>query len=64
MARVMTVQQTAELLQTSTKTIYRWLQDQKIPGRKIGRGWLIPEAALLEHLKGSFPQSNSTGEAD
>lgn len=38
---VLTVSLAARLLGKSTDTIYRWLEEEKLSGRKIGGRWII-----------------------
>ena len=51
----LTVEQAAEKLQVSTKTIYVWLRAKKLPGRKIGKVWRMSARALENFLQGSPP---------
>ena len=50
MARVFTVDQAAEYLHVTPYTIRKWLRNGKIPGRKIGRVYRIPESELAAML--------------
>lgn len=50
--RVLTVPQAAAQFQVSERTIYEWLRDGKLPGRKIGRVWRMSATALEEFLRG------------
>lgn len=52
MSRILTVEEAADTLQVTTRTVYEWLKLRRIPGRKVGKVWRIPEGALLEHLRG------------
>lgn len=61
MQDVLTPEQAAEKLQVSRWTVYRWLREGKIPGRKMGLYWRIPADALMESLLGE-PESNGKGE--
>jgi excisionase family DNA binding protein len=56
MAKVFTTEEAAELLRVSPRTVCQWLRSGKIPGRKVGKFWLIPEAALLDWLAGTHGQ--------
>ena len=49
--KILTVPQAAEHLQVSERTIYSWLRDRKIPGRKIGKVWRISEDAIIDFLR-------------
>ena len=46
MGRILTVEQAAEKLQVKPKTVRAWLRAGKIPGRKIGRVYRVPEEGL------------------
>jgi excisionase family DNA binding protein len=46
MGRILTVEQAAEKLQVKPKTVRAWLKAGKIPGRKIGRVYRVPEDEL------------------
>lgn len=43
--RWLTTAEVAEGLGVSTSTVRRWLRDNRIDGRRIGKRWLIPRAA-------------------
>jgi len=57
--RILTVEQAAERLQVSTKTIYEWLRTGKIPGRKIGKVWRMSEEAIVDLLRGTPGQTTA-----
>jgi PTS system nitrogen regulatory IIA component len=42
------VREAAELLQVSTKTIYRWVGDSKLPGYRVQRTFRFDHAELVE----------------
>ena len=44
--RIFTVDEAAEFLQLTPRTIQLLLKQKKIPGRKIGKSWRISELAL------------------
>lgn len=46
------VKEVADMLDVSTKTIYRMLEDQRLPGFKVGRIWRIPEPVIQKLLEG------------
>jgi excisionase family DNA binding protein len=60
MARILNVTEVAELLHVSPRTAYDYLRARKIPGRKVGKTWLVPEQQLLEFLATS-PVEQPTG---
>ena len=46
MTRTITVEQAADRLQVKPNTIRTWIKQGRIPGRKIGRVYRIPEQGL------------------
>lgn len=50
--RILTVSQAAEHLQVSERTVYEWLRDGKLPGRKIGKVWRMSADAINDFLRG------------
>ena len=50
-ARFLSVDEAAELLSISKRTIYGWIQQGRIPYRKAGRRVLFLESELLEWTK-------------
>ena len=50
--RFLTLQETAELLHLSTRTLLRMLQRQDLPAFKVGHQWRIHENALAKWLEG------------
>ena len=46
MTRTITVEQAADRLQVKPNTVRAWIKQGRIPGRKIGRVYRIPEQAL------------------
>jgi excisionase family DNA binding protein len=60
MTKVLTAEDAAERLHTTTRTVRRWLRDGRIPGRKVGKAWLIPEAALTKFLRGPVVEEKSS----
>jgi excisionase family DNA binding protein len=53
-AGILTVEQAAERLQVSSKTVYVWLRAGRIPGRKIGKVWRMSEEAIVDFLRGEL----------
>ena len=49
---VLTVDQAAELLQLSSKTLKRLAQAKRIPGRRVGNQWRFSRQALMDWLAG------------
>jgi len=48
---IMTIEQLAEYLKISTSTLYKQLQNGKLPGQKVGKRWRFHKAAIDEWLK-------------
>ena len=55
--RILTVPQAAEQLQVSERTVYEWLRDGKLPGRKIGKVWRLSAEAINDFLRGNISVS-------
>lgn len=49
---VLTVEQAAELLQLSSKTLKRLAQAGRVPGRRVGNQWRFSRQALMDWLAG------------
>ncbi len=50
MAKVLNARQAAALLGITERVCREWLKAGKIPGRKVGKLWLVSEDALLSSL--------------
>ncbi|HEY5728857.1 MAG TPA: helix-turn-helix domain-containing protein [Anaerolineales bacterium] len=49
---LLTIQEVADWAKVSTKTVYRWIADNKIPAIRLGnRTYRIPEKAIIEYLR-------------
>ena len=49
---LLTIQEVADWAKVSTKTVYRWISDNKIPAISLGnRTYRIPEKAIIDYLK-------------
>jgi len=49
---LLTIQEVADCAKVSTKTVYRWIADNKIPAIRLGnRTYRIPEKAIIEYLR-------------
>lgn len=48
----MTVHQLAACINRSPRTVYRWLNENRLPGayQLPGNGWLIPQRVILDSL--------------
>jgi excisionase family DNA binding protein len=56
---VLTVEEAAERLRFSTKTILTWIKQGKLPAHRIGSGkgarWRIPAAAVARLMRAEEP---------
>jgi excisionase family DNA binding protein len=50
---VLTVEQAAELLQLSAKTLKRLAQAERVPSRRVGNQWRFSRQALMDWLAGN-----------
>ena len=48
---ILNVQQVGELLNISTKTVYRLLNEGTLDSLKVGRAFKIPKLYLLQYIK-------------
>jgi excisionase family DNA binding protein len=49
---LLTIQEVADWAKVSTKTVYRWIADNKMPAIRLGnRTYRIPEKAIIDFLK-------------
>ena len=51
MAEFLTLQEVADYLRVTTKTIYRLLGKGKIPAIKVGRQWRFDKSAIDKWIK-------------
>jgi excisionase family DNA binding protein len=49
---VLTVEQTADLLQVSTRTVLQLARDAQLPGNKVGRSWRFCKEDILAYVRG------------
>jgi excisionase family DNA binding protein len=50
--RLLTLQETAELLQISRRTLYRMAQTKELPAIKVGSLWRFRESELAKWIQG------------
>ena len=50
--RLLTIQETAQLMQISTKTLYRMAQSKEVPAVKVGRQWRFRENEIVKWIQG------------
>jgi len=56
MEKLLTVDEAADLLRVSTKTIKNWCLAKKIPCLKVGREWRLRPSELEAYLAGQRPK--------
>lgn len=54
MTRFFTVKQVAQTFQRHPRTIYRWLDEGFLRGKKVRDGWLIPEEEIAKLIRDPF----------
>lgn len=47
---ILTVEEAAEFLKTSTKTIYKLINDKKLKATRVGRSWRITKTDIFDYL--------------
>jgi excisionase family DNA binding protein len=62
MSRTLTVEEVAERLRVKPITVREYLRKGKIPGRKIGKSWLIVEVDVEQFL--GTPPQHEGGQAE
>lgn len=55
MSRILNTRQLGEQLGFSPRTVRTWVRNGWIPGRRVGRGYLLSEDALHQSLAVSTP---------
>ena len=51
MEKFYTPEEIADILKTTRKTVYTWIQSGKLKALKAGKMWRIPQSALDEFLR-------------
>jgi len=49
--KVYTPAEVAESLKVSRRTVYRWIDSERLPAAKVGKGWRITEETLRNLLR-------------
>ena len=49
--KLLTIEETADLLRVSTRTVRRWIKAGALGAYQFGRQWRIARAELEEHLR-------------
>ena len=55
-AEVLTTEEVCKLLKISRQTIYKLVEQGKLPGTKVGQSYKFLKSELIECLKGSAAQ--------
>lgn len=53
--QLLTTDEVARLLRISTETVRQLAASRKLPGRKIGRAWRFPHAAIVSYVNRGIP---------
>ena len=53
---VYTLEELAEILQVTRRTLYNWIKDKKLKAFKVGKSWRVTREALAE-----FTQNGTQG---
>ncbi len=61
---LMTIGEVARLLKLKPQTIYRWVQQKKLPGAKIGKEWRFRRSAIERWLDRYMKQQEEAAERD
>lgn len=51
---IMTLEEVARYLKLQPQTVYRWAQEEKIPGAKLGKEWRFRKSILDEWIDSSI----------
>ena len=62
--KVLTPEETAELLRVSSKTVRDWLRSGKLKGIKIGRQWRINELQINDIMNNGLEIDNTNTETN
>jgi excisionase family DNA binding protein len=56
---ILTLEQTAQFLQVSTRTVQRMVKEGRMPGRQVGGQWRFDREQLREWVRGEEQQSSA-----
>ena len=56
--KVYTVDQVAEMLQVTRRTIYSYIKDEKLKANKVVSKWIITEEQLKDFIEGKTDKDN------
>lgn len=49
-----TAKEAADACRVTWRTVMRWISDEKITAKKVGRKWLIPASEIVRVLSGAI----------
>lgn len=55
----LSVEEVAQILRVSTKTVYKVIRNQELPAVKIGREYRIAKSAVVDHLRNLDKKSSN-----
>lgn len=55
MEKIYSCEEVAERFQVKTETVWSWIREKRIAAIRVGKGYRIPESALI-----AFEKDNST----
>ncbi len=61
--KIYTVDEAADILKVSKRTVYSYIKSGKIQAAKIGKYWRIPEGRLKEFIFTGATETGSTAKA-
>lgn len=56
---IMTIEEVAKYLKVKPQTVYKWAQEEEIPGTKVGKEWRFRKSILDEWIDTSIILSKS-----
>jgi len=56
---IMTLEEVARYLKVKPQTVYKWAQEEQIPGTKLGKEWRFRKSILDEWIDSSILRSKS-----
>jgi excisionase family DNA binding protein len=54
---IITPEEAAKLLQVTTRTIYRWLEDGDLVGAKFGDTWRVNKDSIINKINGNHKET-------
>ena len=56
--KIYTLEEVAEMLQVTRRTLYNYLKDGRLKGNKVVGKWIITEEQLKDFIEGNYGQGN------